>query len=249
MNEHLRLEYLAALGIDMYMPRRQLPGARPSPVMAVQAPVSRSRVAVVERQQSPFRPADADSTGIHQLVDALVDDKSITRASAQPQAQQIEPALADTVTIRFVLNCWRVGPDLLVIDSHQPGRGFPTEALLCNILRAIGLPARLPPVETLRWPVIRQASARLDDAREMVAGFLAGHMHARPATTVWLMGEAALRVCTDLDEPLDTCLGKTFRLPGMAVPALALPCLLDMLVNPRLKAITWHTIRRHHVSA
>lgn len=247
------MEYLAALGIDMYMPRRQLPGARPSPVLAARPPALPESprcpaIPVTERSLLETPSVNVDNAGIHQLVDALVEDKSVPRQPVHHQAQRAGTAsAATTASIRFVLNCWRVSPDLLIIDSHQPGRALPTDALLCNILRAIGLPARLPQAETLRWPVIRQSEARLSDAREMVGGFLAGHMQARPVESVWLMGEAAIRVCTDHDAPINECLGQKLSLPGVAVPALALPSLLDMLVDSRLKAVTWHAVRSHHV--
>lgn len=260
MDEHLRIEYLTALGIDMYIPRRQLPGARPSPV-AVGRPSLTSAPASSPRSLIPESPAErmmtrGNEVGIHQLVDALVEDKTTQRQLApsrveqqtnQRKQQQPETATVDSATIRFVLNCWRVSPDLMVIDSHQPGRALPTGTLLGNILRAIGLPASLPPADTLRWPVIRQSEARLTDAREMVAGFLAGHMQARPAKSVWLLGEAAVRACTDCDMPMAECLGKELQLPSLEAPALALPSLLEMLVDPRLKVVTWHAIRRFHV--
>lgn len=253
MDERVRMEYLAALGIDMYMPRRQLPGARPSPVRAtpMSAPAGSPQPRMPSRLATQVTTPGPETAGIHQLVDALVEEKTAfpqakMPGQQQPGHQQPEVAPDSAVTIRFVLNCWRVSPDLLVIDSHQPGRALPTGTLLGNILRAIGLPASLPSADTLRWPVIRQSEARLADAREMVAGFLAGHMQARPATVVWLMGEAAVRACTDFDAPMDECLGKDLQLPGLAVPALAMPSLLDMLVDPRLKAVTWHAIQRFH---
>ncbi len=251
MNERKRLEYLAAMGIDAYMPRRQLPGALPSLVLSVRPPtlpepVRHDPAPGVERQRTPSVASRADSTGIHQLVDTLVENSSVQQAPVQPLEPLPEVAPPAPASIRFVLNCWRPGPDLLVIDSHQPGRALPTEALLANILRAVGLSVQLPPAETLRWPVIRQSAARLSDAKEMVAGFLAGHLQARPAKIVWLMGDAAIRVCTDHNAAEDGYPEQALMLPGLSVPALALPSLMDMLVDPQKKAVTWRAIRRLH---
>ena len=259
MNERMRLEYLAALGIDMYMPRLQLPGARPRPVLAVRArlppePVRHDPVAGAGRPHARIttdtadKADKADKAGIHQLVDRLVENSSVLRKPVQPREPLPQTAPPAPATIRFVLNCWRPGPDLLVIDSHQPGRALPTEALLSNILRAVGLPVELPPAETLRWPVIRQSEALLSDAKEMVAGFLAGHLQARPAKIVWLMGDAAVRVCTDHNATVDKYPDQALALPDLSVPVLALPSLMDMLVDPRKKAGTWRAIRRLHAN-
>lgn len=184
MNEVQRMQYLDALGIDSFMPRRILPNA---PALRLCEPVSSHTAAPATA------PAAQDSIAAAQGASATVSTAAISTATVQttpvdavPSAQsqavpavesspaRVAPAVLEQVaavteqvqtepkaskvvvpTPRFSLSLWQVSEQLLVIDSRQPQQALPTESLLSNILLALGFPAGpLPSAHVVRWPIM-----------------------------------------------------------------------------------------------
>lgn len=248
-HDQLRAHYLAAMGVAVYVPRFPLPGALPvrrSSVAATARPAVTQRNRPAPVSEHAVRSAGSGLLSVNQILDGATPRR-------QPQ-EEIRPEVPDTSqqeaakhreTIRFTLNLWRVSGSLLVIDTHQPRQALPTAALLCNILRAVGQPAELPPGECLRWPILPDA-CDLEDARDMVGAFLASRIAAQPVEWIWIMGEAGYKACTSAEEAYERMLGRRLSLTEYGTAAVVLPSLAEMLIQPSLKRITWRAIRDDH---
>jgi hypothetical protein len=272
MNERLRMEYLEAMGITMFVPRRILPGARASTQAVVPQVVSAEEAPAVDRRpaevvslaeavslkevQSPNQervPPTQELPAAPRQIQAAVSDimetfsRPASRADALPESAGA-PAAVTEPPVQFALSIWRPSPALMILDSRHAGGALPTQALLENILRAKGL--SLPPSkpDILVWPHGGMAPAPgWDAAREMLQAFLQARLERQPAQYLWLMGESACNAVL-ADRSFQESLGLAINLDTLASLAVVLPSLADMLQQPALKARTWAAIRAHHVS-
>lgn len=183
--------------------------------------------------------------------------------SLAPFGGSAEKMGAESIPIvdpRFSLSCWRVSDDLLIIDSRHSELALPTEALLNNILRALGGDTMtVPRAEVLSWPMYDDPSAPKHEeaARETIGAMLGGMLEARPAKFCLLMGGNATHFVlpvelsspgadqrvTPKEQRYSDCLGKSFSLGEFGVTAIVVPGLSDMLQTPSLKAVTWKAIQ------
>ena len=265
MLERQRQQYLSVFGIDNYMPRRILPGAAPSALLAselLQPLVDDSPEKQLNQQQFSSVPkaesieqADSDvaanlSEMLSTPLDALPLD--VLKQSEAPTIEQVdagdgvvETTLDQQKEVRFVLTVWRIVDYCLVIDSRQPGAALPTDRLLQNILRAIGYPlAQLPPSELIRWPLFSQVSADESQARAMVHAYISAQEIKAPIKHLLLMGEPA--ACFSLGSntkfsALNGCLVETS--PWQAT-TVVIPSLVTMLQEPLQKGIAWKALQQ-----
>lgn len=278
MDERGRMQYLEAMGIDMYVPRWVLPGALPSrlaplPYEAepeltspVSAPVRESFAVDPDRplapashgfQQGPepsAEPARGAETASARVSGIMAQLGGTVKSKAQDRpeisAPPVDAGEAENETaVRFTLNIWPVNTHLLVLDSHQPRRGLPTNQLLSNILFAKGVTAFQKAPETLIWPVALGLAgpAGWTAAREMVGEFLGSRLDVRPVSYLWLMGEEAFRAVAPATAQYAQSLGQVLTLPQYDTLALVLPSLSDMLIDPSLKSCTWTAIAPYQV--
>ncbi len=153
--------------------------------------------------------------------------------------------------IRFALSIWRIQNDVLVIDSRQPGAALPTEKLLQNILRSIHLPlAQLPPSELLRWPLFKDDQHNPNEeqeARAMVQAYIAAQLTNAPVKHLLLLGKEATQFSLSIDQPIaafyETHQGKTLAQPQWGANILVAPSLVDMLLEPLQKRVTWQALQ------
>lgn len=266
MNERQRMQYLDAMGIEMFVPRLILPGA-PAPVQALlpvaEAPALETR-AVVGSEALPVEPTPAASSvrSLGQVLETVPVQKSPPVAppgavkprpnpeptpSVAPTSQSApaaKPASAiskEDEVARFHLCLWRVSDSMLVIDDHQVGSGLPTETLLSNILRFSGLASgRLPTADSLVWPMVELPGkpARWDDAREMVATYLEGKLLRSPVATILLFGEASFRAVAPVASLAQPFAELCYR--GISIDAFA----AEALVLPSLAEILHNPLRK-----
>lgn len=255
MNERLRMEYLEAMGITMFVPRRVLPAAKMSEravvpqVMSAQAEsaekASATDLHLQDQVPSPREAPRPVQTAVSDIMETFARPARREEATSTPlvtaPAAEVEPQ------VQFALSIWRPSPALMILDSRHAGGALPTQALLANILRAkdLSLPPNKPDI--LLWPPGGMTSALgWSAAREMVQAFLQARLEQQPAQYLWLMGESACNAVLG-DRSYQDSLGMAVNVDAFASLAVVLPSLADMLQQPTLKARTWAAIRAHHV--
>jgi len=264
MNEVQRMQYLDALGIDSFMPRRILPNAPAlrlcvpvtsgaaatsletvsaaqgaSPIAASQAGTPAS---VVQPAPEPQASPAVDAVAAIEPVPAKVTPAVLEQVAAVTEQVQAEPKMSKAVvpTPRFSLSLWQVGEQLLVIDSRQPQQALPTESLLSNILLALDFPAGpLPSAHVVRWPIMenRFETQGADEARGMLSALIAARLETQPAKHLLLMGEEACHYILPSDELADTQAQSLSQLQGRLLTVPELAAGLPVIVLPSLTAM------------
>ena len=264
MSEQRRMEYLDALGIEQFVPRKVLPGAKPSLALirseiqtgATAEHASKENHRLQEERLKepasasvpivPARRPSALGQPVAQLVEQVT-QRLIAPGAAQAEPQPTRaPQTASSLVppqrvLRFALTVWQV-PGWLWIDSRQSQQALPTDALLHNLLLALNIqePAK---AEVINWPPVESPLQTQDwaEARDMLKNFLAPRL--QPADRLILMGEAAYNACTqgpfDYAERLAEGL-----LPNPKNPCLLAPSLAQILRQPELKAGLWQQLKQ-----
>jgi len=153
---------------------------------------------------------------------------------------------------KFSLTIWRVSADLMVVDTRDLQQALPTERLLSNILIALGyqLPS-LPKANVLKWPMIDNdlGGQGVEDARDMLHAFLDAELLLDPVKHLLLMGSAAATYILPpshiYPEVIDSQLASAnpIILESLATPLVVTPSLVDILLDPSLKAQVWRLIQ------
>jgi len=153
---------------------------------------------------------------------------------------------------KFSLTIWRVSADLMVVDTRDLQQALPTERLLSNILMALGyqLPS-LPKANVLKWPMIDNdlGGQGVEDARDMLHAFLDAELLLDPVKHLLLMGSAAstyiLPPSHVYPDVIDAQLASAHPiiLESLATPLVVTPSLVDILLEPSLKAQVWRLIQ------
>ncbi len=255
MNERLRMEYLEAMGIAMFVPRRVLPHAKASLPAALPQSVSEEPAAA-----TPVEPAEVSApkptapraapVAVSDIMDSLTRPSAPAEPAPPPEvAPEAEGASVAEVesSVQFALSIWRPSPALMILDSRHAGGALPTQALLDNILRAKGIRLSSTKPDILIWPPGGMTPAPgWRAAREMLQAFLQARLERQPVQYLWLMGESACNAVL-ANQPYQDNLGKAINVDALGSLAVILPSLADMLQQPALKARTWAAIRAHHV--
>ncbi|MFA0811234.1 hypothetical protein [Microbulbifer epialgicus] len=240
MNELQRAEYLSVLGVASYVPRfvlplapepcqAQLPPAEPEP--AVLNPLPQSAAQIISAPASAVGDARASLAvaDLSALAQPGKETTAVKAAVATPVAaprQQVQP---------FVLNCWCIGEELLVVDSHEPGAALPLGALFNNIVRALNLHQLPRQQERLHWPMAENRfgpAADASEARDTFSSWLEASCARHPVKSVWLMGSEAQKYCTPL--PLNEAVNS-----WQGIRILAMPSLSQLLQKPERKRSLW----------
>ena len=267
MTEQRRMEYLDALGIEQYVPRKRLLGAKSSlalirthttedslaPGQSVHAPLAHLSPASVAPTHltSPAQPAPFGEGQAHTLqpvaqIIGQVTERLSPATLAETPAQPARRAAPDTLVppqkvLRFALTIWQV-PGWLWIDSRQSQQALPTDALLHNMLVALNIQEPVKP-EIIKWPPVESPLQVQDwaQAREMLSSFLSPRLG--PGERLILMGEAAYNACTqgpfDYAERL-----AAGDMQHPTNPCVLLPSLAQILNQPQLKAHIWRQLQQ-----
>lgn len=196
MQESLRRQYLALLGVDLWLPRSA--GDPESSADAVPAapalPVTGPRVAVADA--APMAAAPAPLVPSPRIVE---------EAKPVPQGPGVVPPVATATPAAVSGTPDRIGcslltlPDgLLVIAAYikpdAPGLGGPEYALLASIAAALAPGAALPSADDFRWPppgVQLPEVLRAGAGSDALVGLLAEQRRKLKLRDVLLLGEAA----------------------------------------------------------
>ena len=261
MNEANRMQYLEAMGVEVFVPRFVLPYAKPSVqcVLPVAEPSS-----IESEQLNPGSPLTTlttlssrmglanESSGRHQDPNHILESRDTRAAQISPSrpnekitdqpAQSTEPAEKTLEKVRenveFNLILWRT-EQLVMIDSITPGHALPTERLLRNICFALlGSTVNLSKPDRLSWPIPAASLDIASDweaAQEWLNAYLDG-IESKPNVMLHF-GEDAYRALTGGQNDFKT---RLFDMVEMsAVKHCLLPSLQELLYQPELKRPTW----------
>ncbi|NIB40003.1 hypothetical protein HBA55_10420 [Pseudomaricurvus alkylphenolicus] len=186
-------------------------------------------------------------------------DPAISGGAGPQKASPAASLLAslDAPVPKFALSWWRIGEELLVIDSRHAELALPTEPLLINMLSALGFPrAPLPPAEVVRWPMVNNphAAQGAGEARDTLAAMIETMLESQPVKHLLLMGEDACRYIAPQQQDNITsnfvdddfyrqCLGKILNLPELSIKVAVIPSLSDLLQHPEQKADAWRALQ------
>jgi len=243
MNEAERLAYLDAMGIDSYVPRKVLPGAKPSPLRDASIAEQPGNAPLVAAKTVPPSSLKALQESLQPSSPSSRDRQKTTAAASSASV----PVVSGTakIHVRFHWGIFQPVPSLLVFLplAHTDAAAL---SLLRKILVSIGLPdATLVSREEFVWPPQRNAapgsiaSSHLDDARETLHAFVEGWQLKQQAS-------APLRHVLVFDGNLGKTVFEGLSWPGMHV--CVLPGLHTMLNSTpekiaEAKRFTWQLLK------
>ncbi len=240
MIEPLRSQYLAALGIESYVPRFILPGAKTSePCEWLETPAESENPAALLGEEVMAEQPRAEKIALEQPASETIQRTPMieplsarsVRSTEKPQVKEA-PAAQQNVGPQFALSIVLAGGGILLIDAAPTSNAERTayQKLLNNMLPALRPAAVQYVLDIFIWPLTRQPKVPrdADAAIETLAAYLNKQIKQRSIDTVLLLGEAAQQWCT-FDEG-DVRIVKSSSL---------LACVQD----PALKRPLWNDIR------
>ena len=253
MNELRRMQYLDAMGVDMFVPRFVLSHAatprRAELPQSAKVAGTVSALAPVISEEHEQRVLPERATAVNRIVNLnfqvesrrQVEDNSGTEKTFSVAKPISEPPAAGE-TARYSLALWRINNDVLVVDSRRPKAALPTETLLSNILFQLNLLRQpLPRAEFLTWPMAGGNDQGWDAASEMARAFLEGRLLSNPVRYIIIMGSEAGRAILQQDR--SDHIGEKIYMEAFAADALVLPSLADILYQPELKKRVWQSLQ------
>lgn len=262
MNELTRMQYLDAMGIDMFVPKVCLTHAKAS----LQCVLPSAELLPVASNESPLDVTERLGAGDHVQSSGPVSAAHVL-ANLRGEKQQAEPVIrsehapftehtvnrahesapppplsASTPDANFTLGMWRVGSHVQILDSRMDGDALPTDVLLRNVLRVHGLLAQsMPAQEILHWPLpgVALTDTSWGAAHDMVISFLEGRLLDNPATVFLIFGEDAFRALMGEAVGFSDVLYQTLNIDAFAADVIVLPSLRSLLHNPLEKKRLW----------
>jgi len=196
-------------------------------------------------------PSPPDSK-LGDVLEAFGTKSGTKKDQRLPSKEAVALVAATDSRPKFSLTIWRVSADLMVVDTRDLQQALPTERLLSNILMALGyqLPS-LPKANVLKWPMIDNdlGGQGVEDARDMLHAFLDAELLLDPVKHLLLMGSAAstyiLPPSHVYPDVIDSQLASAHPivLESLATPLVVTPSLVDILLDPSLKAQVWRLIQ------
>jgi hypothetical protein len=197
MLEPWRSRYLQAMGVDIYLPRLQLPGARESVVCGWDA----TAIGQMEPAEAVVAPAPTEDVSTDAIAAppavrrATVIDVELARpAPAAPVSRP--PARADADAIpHFSLQLVRTDIGVLVVDD-APGRDSPRadyQRFIANLLYALYRRQAQISTDLFLWPMAKNPSQDHSEqaARESLGARLHRELTERGVQTLLVLGETA----------------------------------------------------------
>lgn len=249
ISEQQRREYLAAMQIECWLPRVQLPFAARSTIELLALDQTEDKPVADAQQPAQAKPTTAAAVT---PARARPDLPRPTTREAKPAVVTVEsaevmeaPVKATAPPPRFSLQLMRAGDCLLLVELPN-GEAFqrrdPAYVLLRDLLRAARLPDSPQLVgdgEPIRWPLLRSSALEQgpEAARDYVQAVLAG---VGPSACLWLVGLSAIRFAGERDESAYNQvfsveeLGRVWALPGLEL----------LMEEPERKASLWQAMRR-----
>lgn len=139
MNELTRMQYLDAMGIDSFVPRKILPAA-PAPVLC-ELPIAASAQVLspdldvgAEVEAAAPKEASAETEAIVQkLLSPSADEPVSVATQKTPSAGEMSLqqllAAKPAPQLRFSLSLWQLNNGVFFVDSREPKGALPTTKL------------------------------------------------------------------------------------------------------------------------
>ena len=229
MFEPQRSQYLRALGIDVYVPRLILPGAKLSQPCAWESAAS----VITEAVAAAVEDA-ATNTAIGETI-AVVRQRSLpaeihididapppVRNTSAANGSGVRAAAELTTTPKIALSVV-VGGGLLIVDDAPPGTAARSDylRLLSNILFALQGRNVVPSLDVFLWPMAKypQLDQGAAAARETLAAHIHNQIQQHAIHTVLLLGEDAQHWCEVLANDALRCVKSVSALACLQIPA------------------------------
>ncbi len=221
MLEPWRSHYLRAIGVEMYLPRYDLPAAGASIEIPwdplADAPVAVVPPAVAVATQSAVTQSSPTKTSAAKAPISQAPKVSEVEKAVRAPIETEPPARANAIKsaatqIHLYVAC--DGDGILVVDEiPTPQRREYMQRLIVNLLFAAERKSVKLSAEQFDWPLpsLRNRQVTLDDqaGRETIDGFLSRKIHAENIHTIYLLGESAVhwvssdqRQALSLDHPI-----------------------------------------------
>ena len=248
MQESIRLDYLAAMGVAGWVPRHALPHA------AFRLPPEIPEVAAGAEQVTDAIPAPSDRPiAAPKAAVASARPKIVVRpAKAEPApaavvVQPVEPAARPVPLESFYLQLWMAGPCALLIEAPEPGleSASPELRLLKDILRAVRLPQTPHLYADFHWPLNRnpQFDRSAGAASLALQAFMQGRLESEPVVSIGCFGNyPRLLLGPELDGQ-DLPYGREEALEHLP-PAWFAPDLDTLMKSSSSKAQLWQQLKR-----
>jgi len=224
-----RLQYLEAMGIDSYIPRRTLPGALPSVVFdwpeSSVVPISRASDTAIADKHALQK--------LQQDLGALQRKGPAENKAKHTPAPHVAPAKISSTAagvLQFQLAIFQPAQDVLVLIPAQHTDAVHLQ-LLRNILLAISVKTdQLVPLDNFIWPPRVAGAVKINSAlgaaQETLHSLLEGYQLKYHTKQVLVFAGALAE-----------------KLFPVEANVLCLPDLQQMLEDGAYKKITWQKIR------
>jgi hypothetical protein len=201
MLEPWRSQYLQAMGVEIYLPRRELPAAAPSPewewdesAYQILTTAPSNAMVSIALSDSITDVAPAQRRNPVAPVMPAVDSPAVNRQRT-PGPAPAKTAAAPTLQIKLQIALSESG--VLIIDDlpAQPRLRNEMQRLWGNLLFALQKKPTTLQLEQFDWPLsnLRNKQIELNEtaARETLAGFLSKKIQSGNVQTIILLGENA----------------------------------------------------------
>lgn len=248
MQESVRLDYLSALGVIGWVPRRELPHAayRRTPLLPQEeAPSSEPAVSSVPAAPPVVSPrAEVRAAIKPRVAPSPVPAPQAAQAPEHPSGDagaELEPLPP------FHLQLWLAGSCALLLEVQGPGleSATPEFALLRDILRASGLPPSAHLYAEFHWPLTRnpQFDRSSPAASLAVQAFVQARLEDEPVVSLGCFGaHTSLLVGSEVDQE-GRLLGREEALDELP-PVWFAPDLSTLMRSPSSKAQLWQHLKR-----
>lgn len=232
-----RQAYLAALGIDIWVPRANLPGALPS---------------LIEIEYEEPLVYDAPLAYVEEL--ANVEDVGEVATSINETEVATVNATQSTPGPRFALNFCHVPGAWLVCDLSQldaPDFNQKEYILLKNILKALHLSEALGNRAVFNWPIqlgprdhMRNFPQGKEEAKTAVMRTLNARLQREPEPFILVFGKIAADYLLPFAQ-FEDVRGKVQHWSMQKVHLIVTESLTDMLQQPSRKKAVWHDLQAY----
>ena len=228
MNPIVRQQYLDALGIQTWLPRVALPGAKLPPALDFMLDEKATTIAVDNEV------AELEVTAVGRMEHPLTDN-----GLAEPIVGQDSPRFR-LVSMLYPGYCMVVSDFSVEMDAHMSST---QHRLLSDMLLVLGVtdPESAKPV-FFDWPMQnQQVDQSKAAALEAMQTFLSTQIDGQRLRFVLIMGETASRYILPHEAELASAQGKLWSI--MDYPALITDSLDRILAQPLRKRDVWRDIQ------
>ena len=246
---------LAAMGVDVYVPRIVLANAKAT-VLVPDADSINAVDNVANDYLPKSQPAATSQVETGETVTSVSPMRNLV-IDVEPERRKVlkknnSQQLDQVNALQFHLRVWVVANNVLVIDSRDGDIALPTDALMRNMMSALGYTADyIGKSEILRWPISKASIKSFDpqqnenDARSMVQAFIEAQQQRHGFKTLFVMGDTAAKFALNKNCERNLWDKMELQLDNVKseYQAIVLPSLCELLQQPQLKRNTWLAIK------